>query len=535
MKRLACCLSACMLTTLAAAVWPCPAMAERASTIEPLLHARAAGPATGALSPGISSPTGHRQVLEPVSPTEVWLGPEGSLSAESQADAGLAPAAIAKSLAPAGIAFDGMDFRDSGGSVPPSPSLAVGPGHIMMGVNVAFAIHSKNGATLLGPVPAGSLFSQAPCTSGVYHPTVLYDAKAGRWLIGFNQGALNSAGGYCLLVSQGNDPLGAYHEYFFPLHGANGWLESAQASVGVTHIFVGGNFFTLGGGFVEGRIYGLNKASLYAGQPVTAVMQGLGGNLDTPVPIRLHGASTGTWPDWGDTHFFIAQPYDGVNYTLLEWDTATLANRGSLAIGTGLFPVQATQSGGSNIQGGDWRPRDFEYRNGFGWMSATNACSPQGSTVNCILWAQIDLSTSVATLGPAGSGLFGTDGEHRIFPDLAVNHCNGMAIGYTKTGSNLFPSIWVAAREAALPVGQFGGELALKTGEIAYTAFDSAPRRWGEQTSMTIDPNGMTFWYLGIYSKITGNPSGRWGTFVGSFVDLTCIIPLIMRDGFESE
>ena len=45
----------------------------------------------------------------------------------------------------------------------------------------------------------------------------------------------------------------------------------------------------------------------------------------------------------------------------------------------------------------------------------------------------------------------------------------------------------------------------------------TAPRRWGDYTEMTIDPDGETFWYLGEYSKNTGTTSGRWGTYIGSY------------------
>ena len=59
-------------------------------------------------------------------------------------------------------------------------------------------------------------------------------------------------------------------------------------------------------------------------------------------------------------------------------------------------------------------------------------------------------------------------------------------------------------------------------GEITYTAFDSAPRRWGDYTGMTIDPDGLTFWYLGEYSKDTGTTNGRWGTWINSFTFPSC-------------
>ncbi len=423
---------------------------------------------------------------------------------------------------PAGVSFDSMDYNNGGGSVPPDPELAVGPNHMIAVVNVAVAMYDKSGNTVFGPVPAGTLYSQSPCTSGLYDPNVLYDEEADRWIIAFDQGAFSATGGYCLLASQTGDPLGTWNEYFFQTNSAGGWLDYPHAGVGDNFIFMGGNIYTLGGNYVEGRIYAFNKANLYSGAPVTAVAQGMTATYDTPQPVNLHGASTGTWPNWGNTHYFMSEPYDGVNYTLFEWNTVTLTNQGDLAIGTGGMPVQVVQNGGQNITANDWRPLDFEYRNGYGWTTATNSCNPGAGTVNCVLWAQVDLAN--AALGPAGSGVYSSNGDHRFFPDLAVNHCNDMALGYTKSSSSMFPSVWVTGRESGDPVGQLQAEVEMKAGEIAYLAFDSVPRRWGDYTGMTIDPDGMTFWYLGEYSKITGNPNGRWGNYIGSFTYPDCML-----------
>jgi hypothetical protein len=425
---------------------------------------------------------------------------------------------------PAGVSFDSINYTQAGGSVPPDPEMAVGLNHIIVVVNVAVAIYNKSGTALLGPVAAGALFSHPSCTSGLYDPNVLYDEEEDRYIIAFDKGAFSASGGYCLLASQSGNAMGLWNEYFFPLNNAGGWLDYPHAGVGDKHIFMGGNIFTSGGNFVEGRIYAFNKANLYTGTPVTAVALGLTSFLDTPQPINLHGARTNSWPNWGDKHYFIAEPYDGENYTLLEWDTVTLVNHGDIDIGTGTFPVQAVQSGGSNIQANDWRPLDFEYRNGYGWMTATNGCNPGGGTVNCILWAQFDLSASGAVLGPAGFGVYGSTGDHRIFPDVAANHCNDLAVGYTKTNSNMFPSVWVTGRESGDPAGQLQAEIQMKAGEIAYTAFDSPPRRWGDYSGMTIDPDGLTFWYLGEYSKNTGTTNGRWGNYVGSFTYPNCTV-----------
>jgi hypothetical protein len=183
------------------------------------------------------------------------------------------------------------------------------------------------------------------------------------------------------------------------------------------------------------------------------------------------------------------------------------------------MPINVPQSGGSAIQANDFRPQDFEYRNGFAWSISTIACNPGGGTVNCLRWAKINPATATVV----EAGVYSSAGQHRIFGDLAVNHCGDMAMGYTKSSSSMWPSVFYTGRKAGDPAGTVQAEAQLKAGELAYTAFDSVPRRWGDYTEMTIAPDGTTFWYLGEYSKNTGTTSGRWGTWIGSmsFTDCT--------------
>jgi PKD repeat protein len=133
--------------------------------------------------------------------------------------------------------------------------------------------------------------------------------------------------------------------------------------------------------------------------------------------------------------------------------------------------------------------------------------------VNCVRWAQID---PAGLNGPsvANVGVIGTDGEYRSFPDLAVDSCGNMMIGYSKTSSGSNPGVYASGREFD---GTVHTEIEVKAGEAVYDAFDGSPHRWGDYTEMTISPDGSTFWYLGEYSKNISNPNGNWGTWISSF------------------
>lgn len=150
---------------------------------------------------------------------------------------------------------------------------------------------------------------------------------------------------------------------------------------------MGANMFT--SVFLDSRIWAFDKQAMYAGRPATSVMRNLGSNEDTPQPLNLHGWSTGTWPTSGPHYIVTETGYDGANHTVWSWNnpfganTFTAVGSFNLNTATGVtagLPIASVQSGGGTLDGGDWRPLDFEYRNGYGWTTMTIACNPGSST-----------------------------------------------------------------------------------------------------------------------------------------------------------
>jgi hypothetical protein len=430
--------------------------------------------------------------------------------------------------------FESITFANTA-YIPPDPEMAAGPNHLVVAVNVYVAIYNKHGAKLMAASPF-NLFAQTECKDTfLFDPNVLYDEESDRWLLGYAAGPQRADGGYCLLVSTSGDPTGQWLSYFFRVNSTSGWLDFPHAGVGDNHIFVGGNLFNPSTNyFVEAVLVAFPKAQLYAGQAVNWSRRGLGGfngsnNYFAPQPLKLHGAANGTWPSFGNTHYFLLDdvqwnaPTDEyrLDYMLMSWNPVTNSANviRILNFGTSGAPLNVPQLNGDPIEANDLRPLDFEYRNGYGWTAMTVACNPGGGAVNCIRWAQVNLTTGV--LGPAGSSLFASSGVHRFFPDVAVNHCNDMVIGYSRGSATMWPGMWYSGRRAIDDRNELRGELLLRAGEKAYTSFEtlslSKPaRRWGDYTGMTPDPDGLRFWYVGQYSS--DDPvRANWATFVGSF------------------
>ena len=426
--------------------------------------------------------------------------------------------------------FDSIDIDDccvSGGNVPPDPEMAAGPDHVIAVVNVAFEIYDTDGTSLSGPTTFASFMAGDPNCTGVFDPNVLYDEEADRFML-----AIDADGDfYCVAVSQTGDPTGSWNLYSFAMDiNSDDFFDYPHAGVGDDAIYMGANIFTDALAFRESRVYAFDKAAMYAGGTAQFVVQSVGQSF-TPQPINLHGFAQGTWPTGEPHHFIASEDFDGSGFSIFAWDdpfgTNSLTEAGTIDLNS----VIGNDAGGvleapnldavDNLDAGDNRPLDFEYRNGSGWTTLTISCNPGGGAVNCVRWAQIDLdSYAVVQAGDLSS-----EGDYRFYPDLAVNHCGDMAVGYTKSSVASYAGVYATGREFYDPLGTVQAEVELKAGEAPYAAFDGNPLRWGDYTGMTIGPDGTTFWYLGEYAKSgVTSTAANWGNWIAAMEFPECTV-----------
>ncbi len=423
-----------------------------------------------------------------------------------------------------GASFDSIDVLDccqTGSLNPPDPELAVGRDHVVAVVNSSLEIYDKAGTSLVGPMDFETFFSVLAlgCTAFPFDPNVLYDESADRYIIAADGNGTE----YCVAVSQTGDATGMYNFYAFPVDVNGEFFDYPHAGVGVDAIYVGANMFGPG----LGRVFAFEKAAMYAGDPASMATHETGSD-DTPQPMNVKGPM----PTDG-LHYIVTSRSGAGVFGLYSWEDPfgadVFIDIGSLDLPathgvTVGFGVNNPQQTGTSIGSIGPRPLDFEYRDGFGWTTNLVSCNPGAGTVNCVQWGQIDVGAAAVEQ----AGVFATDGEYRIFPDLAVDSCGNMLVGYTKTDAAIFPGVWVAGRAAADPPGTIQGELEIKAGEVAF-----GESRWGDYTGMTVDPDGATFWYLGEYSKDTIT-TRNWGNFIGSVRFDGCSPGALFVDGFES-
>jgi hypothetical protein len=115
---------------------------------------------------------------------------------------------------------------------------------------------------------------------------------------------------------------------------------------------------------------------------------------------------------------------------------------------------------------------------------------------------------------------FAPDANHRWMASAAMDSSGNIAVGYSVSGPNLFPSIRYAARVANDPPGGlFQGEATLQKGAGSQT---SGISRWGDYSALSVDPvEECTFWYTQEYYSTTSDHG--WQTKIGSFRLPGCI------------
>ena len=125
---------------------------------------------------------------------------------------------------------------------------------------------------------------------------------------------------------------------------------------------------------------------------------------------------------------------------------------------------------------------------------------------------------------------FAPDAAHRWMGSIAMDQAGDIALGYSLTSPTRNPAIAYTARRASDPLGQMTlGEGLLYQGLGAQTDTES---RWGDYSSLSVDPNGCTFWYTQEHYLGTG--SFNWGTRIGAFTLPGCGDPQISLSASSS-
>src|SRR5438270_6871748 len=169
--------------------------------------------------------------------------------------------------------------------------------------------------------------------------------------------------------------------------------------------------------------------------------------------------------------------------------------------------------------------------------TADTPADPSTTGRNGVRWYELrNLSTSPvvyqqSTFAPLQDP---TNPLWRWMGSAAMDHSGDLAIGYSASGPNYFPSLHYAGRLSADPLNDLTqGEAVMFLGQgiEVNTGIFPFRNRWGDYSAITIDPNDdCTFWYTNEYlapNAPTDIFPVDWHTRIGSFKFPQCVPPVL--------
>ena len=441
------------------------------------------------------------------------------------------PAALIASFNGLGFGFVGPQGTTNARN-PSDNSLAVGPNQIVEIVNSTFAVYTKTGKVLSGPVATNTIFTGfggqcEPRPNG--DAVVRYDQLAERWLFVmpiFRREAGQPQGTYamCYAVSVGPDPLGPYYRYEFkrPL-----FPDYPRPAIWPDGYYIP---TSTGDNVIQKHACVADRNKMLQGLPATEqciIIDDVnflnnadidGRALPPPGAPNIMMATGGTQlhQDFEDDGIYVWKFH-------VDWEKpANTAVSGPVKIPVARYHYLCNGQLTSCVpQPGTDRRLDAQgdklmqrlvYRNVGGRESIVALHSVNTETGGGgVRWYEFRLNENRDPYLYQQS-TYAPDGLYRWMGSIAMDQRGNIGMGYSFGGTPNFAGQRFSARLAGDPLGVLTfQETVLVRGE----ASQKNTLRWEDYATTAIDPSDdCTFWYVGDYLK-TG--AETYTTRIGSF------------------
>lgn len=419
---------------------------------------------------------------------------------------------------------------------PPDTIGDVGQNHYVQMFNLLTEIYDKDGNSILGPFPTSTFFSGIPASWCAYldagDPIVLYDEETDRWMVSqfLDPGFQN---GLCIAVSTSGDPTGSWnvYEYDFDDIGFPDYPKFGFAT-GALSLMV--NLFEPYQGSALGVI---DKEELLAGDPATMVLFTGGeqelelftgwipGDNDGPVFDNFPPTffSTLGFFDDGDRIFWaeITTNWDSPQHTQLDfggipvspWDQdlcnasreACVPQPGS---GTSNIPYLAAINDRLMHRG---QVRDFGNKK-VAMLNHTVDVNGKGKAG--VRWYQMQNKRDEGWKLKKEE-TFSPDGKSRWMGSIAMTAQGNVCLGYSLSSKKKYTSIAVTGLKGGADQMNVK-ENVVWNGNKEGKYVQRETVRWGDYSSMNIDPVDDTCWYTQEFASPNpwiGEIFG-WGTAI---------------------
>jgi hypothetical protein len=438
--------------------------------------------------------------------------------------------------------------------VQPDTEGDVGLRNYVQWVNTSFAVYSKDGRRLLGPMPGNVLWQDlpSPCaTSNAGDPMVLYDEAAGRWIFTQFTGSSGLEYYQCIAVSTSDDPTGYYTRYVVEMPELGPQTARYELLNDYSKLSVWKESYVLTdvqkdepgvGVFAFDRaamLNGLPARVFYFDLPNQAPM--LPSDLDGPLvppsgPLLVQG------PDASDSAVSMTPDALTLRRLHVGFGTSPAASIEppfppigedvrfpTLCPGDAQECVPQPGAGAATLDAIDDRPMFRAAYRSFGSFGRlvvlrTVGAGDPNHPHAALRWYEIRDEAGRPSLIRAGTYGDG-DSAWRWMGSAALDKQGDIGLGFSLSDPSgarpIYPSIGFAGVPANSTTPTAEGRLA--TGGAA----QKGHREWGDYSSLSVDPaDQCTFWYTQEYYPAGEPPPAAgetpWHTRIGSFKFAGC-------------
>ena len=448
--------------------------------------------------------------------------------------------------------------------LPPDTNGEVGASQYVQTVNSDFAVYSKTGAVLRTATPINELWANTSGECQAHNdgdPVVLYDQLARRWLI--SQFIATPSGdpgddqyGECIAVSTSSDATGSYYLYEF-LFGPDVFFDYPKLGVWPDGYYMMANEFPSTSVTSSGTgVFAFERSKMLQGQPARVVFfdesqhNPAGGQYIGMLPGDLDGSRL---PPSGSPNWFAevddptgvppTDPGDtGYDMRLwafhVDWTNPASSTFGNDGAPNATMPVAPFARPQCVYGYGDCVPQEggpqeldvlgdrlmfrLPYRN-FGSYASLVLNQSVHVTSNGrigVRWYEVRIPSgggpSIYQQGTYAPDDVATNPLWRWMGSVAEDKNGDIALGYSASGPNDYPSVRYTGRAAGDPLGQM-----TQVEQTAYTGTGPQTEvegRWGDYSDLTVEPSDdCTFWYTQEYLATDAVLLGTWRTRVVSF------------------
>ena len=403
-------------------------------------------------------------------------------------------------------------------SIPPDPTMAVGPNHIIVCANSLFRIFDKQGNQLKNISAAAWWAPVSPFEAG--DPQVIYDHYMHRWVLVWMEVNDNPPGsgdyGDLIAYSDDENPLGVWYIYRLPL---SSWGDYPKLGFDEEALYIMTRQVYLGHNLI--RI--INKAELYSSNAGSVTYKdlynirtpGQGSNsaaLDVINPAISYTPGNGGW-------FFWARGSLGggafSDFYALYKITNPLTNPGIrgkvLNVSTYNTPPPGGQlGGGQGLETIGWMSRAPIVRDGY-LYAVHDIRNSTNASFSSVKYLKVDLSIPSLVENVE----FGSAGYYYLFPGLTVDKDHNMTITFTRSATTEYAGAYFSTKLAADPPG-LNPSIPIAEGQGNYVVtFGSGRNRWGDYMGIYLDPvTERNVWMLTEFASATNT----WGAQVGEII-----------------